>query len=105
MPPEALLSASCEESVVRLLHNIKAAYIAAQDYQPALLAVELLIELCPDDPYERRDRGLLLHQLDCLQLAVADYQYFIRQCPKDPASPLLAAQVQQMAAEARAVFH
>ena len=105
MPPEALLSASCQESVVRLLHNIKAAFIAAQDYQPALLAVELLIELCPDDPYERRDRGFLLHQLDCLQLAVADYQYFIRQCPKDPASPLLAAQVKQLAAEARAVFH
>ena len=105
MPPETLLAASCEESIVRLLHNIKAAYIAAQDYQPALMAVELLIELCPDDPYERRDRGFLLHQLDCLQLAVADYQYFIRQCPKDPASPLLAAQVKQLAAQATVVVH
>ncbi|KXI30756.1 SirB1 family protein [Paraglaciecola hydrolytica] len=105
MPPEALLPATCEESVVRLLHNLKAAYINAQDFHFALLAVELLVELCPNDPYERRDRGFLLHQLDCLQVAVADYQYFIRQCPQDPASELLAAQVKHLVAQPLAVFH
>ena len=105
MPPEALLPASCEESIVRLLHNLKAAYITDQDFELALVAVELLVELCPNDPYERRDRGFLLHQLDCPQLAIVDYQYFIRQCPQDPASPLLAAQVEHLVTQPTAIFH
>jgi regulator of sirC expression with transglutaminase-like and TPR domain len=105
MPPEALLPASCEESIVRLLHNLKAAYINGQDFHLALVAVELLVELCPNDPYERRDRGFLLHQLDCMQVAIADYQYFLRQCPQDPASELLAAQVKHLVAQPLAIFH
>lgn len=105
MPPEALLAASCEETIVRLIHNLKATFINNERYQLALRAVELLVDLCPNDPYERRDRGFLLHQLDCPQLAVADYQYFIQQCPKDPAIPLLSAQVKHLAAQPLAIFH
>lgn len=96
MPEEALYAASCEEILVHLLHNIKAAYIHERKYEQALLTVELLIDLCPNNPYERRDRGILLHELQCPQLAIADYQYFIRQCPKDPAATLLEMQVRNM---------
>ncbi|MGY0641691.1 MAG: hypothetical protein ACW7DN_14085 [Paraglaciecola chathamensis] len=38
----------------------------------------------------------MLHELDCPQLAIVDYQYFIRQCPQDPAASLLAQQVKHM---------
>jgi regulator of sirC expression with transglutaminase-like and TPR domain len=69
------------------------------------MAVELLVNLCPNDPYERRDRGFLLHQLDCTQVAIADYQYFIRKCPKDPATQLLQAQLQQLSEQVPDVFH
>ncbi|NCP65315.1 MAG: tetratricopeptide repeat protein [Paraglaciecola sp.] len=105
MPPEVLLSATCEEMMVRLLHNLKAAYINAQHFQAALTVVEFLVGLCPDDPYERRDRGFLLHQLDCPQVALADYQYFLRQCPHDPANAVLADQVKHLTALPLATFH
>lgn len=105
MPEEALLQASCDETIVRLLHNLKASYINEKNYPAALIAVEVLVNLCPNDPYERRDRGFLLHQLDCTQVAIADYQYFIRQCPKDPATQLLQAQLQQLTEEPPAIFH
>jgi regulator of sirC expression with transglutaminase-like and TPR domain len=105
MPPEALFGANCEEIIVRLLHNLKASYINAQQFPLALTAVNLLVQLCPNDPYERRDRGFLLHQLECSQVAVADYRYFIQHCPTDPASLLLAAQVKQLVAEPPAIFH
>lgn len=96
MPEEALYAASCEEILVHLLNNIKTAYIHEKKFEQALITVELLIELCPNNPYERRDRGILLHELQCPQLAIADYQYFIRQCPKDPGAPLLELQVRNM---------
>lgn len=105
MPEEALNQACCEETLVRLLHNLKSAYISEKKYTEALGVVETLVQLCPNDPYERRDRGFLLHQLDCTQVAIADYQYFIRQCPKDPATQLLQAQLQQLTEQAPAVFH
>ncbi|WP_342807464.1 tetratricopeptide repeat protein [Alteromonas sp. M12] len=70
MPSDTLNVASTEEILVRLLHNLKASYIREENYQMALRAVDLLIELCPDDPYERRDRGFLLHQLECPQVAI-----------------------------------
>ncbi|MFT2090646.1 SirB1 family protein [Paraglaciecola sp. 2405UD69-4] len=105
MPEEALSEACCEETLVRLLHNLKSAYISEKKYEEALGVVETLVQLCPNDPYERRDRGFLLHQLDCTQVAIADYQYFIRQCPKDPATQLLQAQLQQLTEQAQVVLH
>jgi regulator of sirC expression with transglutaminase-like and TPR domain len=105
MPEEALDEASCDETIVRLLHNLKASYINKKCYSEALTAVELLVKLCPNDPYERRDRGFLLHQLDCTQVAIADYQYFISKCPKDPATQLLQVQLQQLSEQVPDVFH
>ncbi|WP_158969859.1 SirB1 family protein [Paraglaciecola sp. L3A3] len=105
MPEEALDEASCAETVVRLLHNLKSTFINTKSYDNALTVVEILVNLCPNDPYERRDRGFLLHQLDCTQVAIADYQYFIRKCPKDPSSQLLQAQLQQLAEQQPEVFH
>ena len=105
MPKEALHEASCDETIVRLLHALKASHINGKFYSEALAAVELLVNLCPNDPYERRDRGFLLHQLDCTQVAIADYQYFIRKCPKDPATQLLQAQLQQLSEQTPDVFH
>lgn len=89
IPDELFNPGTCEETVVRMLHNIKAAYIKEGQLQEALNCTELLLELSPNDPYERRDRGFLLHQLDCPQLALADYDYFIKHCPGDPVTELL----------------
>jgi regulator of sirC expression with transglutaminase-like and TPR domain len=50
----------------------------------------------PDDPYEIRDRGFIYQQLDCHQVALTDYQFFIDQCPDDPAAELLKNQVSAM---------
>lgn len=105
MPLEALAPASCEDTVIRLLHNLKAAFIKEKEFQNALYIVELLVQLCPEDPYERRDRGFLLHQLECPQVAMADYQFFIRQCPQDPGAQLLKIQLRHMHSHVPQVIH
>lgn len=93
MPLEVLESVDCEETVLRLLHNLKASFINEQHYQNALATIELLLNLCPDDPYEIRDRGFLLHQLECHSVAAADYEYFIDHCPQDPCTEVLRKQL------------
>lgn len=96
IPSDVLQPTSCEETIVRCLHSIKEAFIQLQQLPDALTCSALLLELSPDDPYERRDRGFLLHQLDCLPLAFQDYDFFIRQCPRDPVAELLKTQMQGM---------
>lgn len=85
--------AGCKTLMIRMLNNLKVAYLDEQAYQQALVATDLLVQLCPEDPYERRDRGFLYQQLDCHDVALADYRFFIRHCPKDPAAQLLKMQL------------
>ncbi|WP_439258374.1 SirB1 family protein [Lonepinella sp. BR2271] len=45
------------------------------------------------EPYERRDRGLVLAQMGAYHAAVKDFHYFIQQCPHDPTAYMLMAQL------------
>lgn len=79
--------------LVEYLSLLKATLIRENEFEKALTCVDLLLSLTPDDPLQRRDRGFLLHQLDCFKVAVDDYRYFVEKCPKDPAAQLLKIQL------------
>jgi regulator of sirC expression with transglutaminase-like and TPR domain len=71
---DLIASVGKREMIIRLLNNLKGAYLRAGEDALALAAVDRLLVLVPDDVDETRDRGLLLfrlHQygraLDCLQ--------------------------------------
>ncbi|WP_448550354.1 tetratricopeptide repeat protein [Thalassotalea fusca] len=96
-PSQVYLSTMDKRSVIlKHLTSLKTALIQEQVFDKALICVDLLIALRPEDPFERRDRGYLLHQLDCFKVAYDDYQYFVQQCPKDPAAQLLKKQLAQV---------
>lgn len=54
---------------------------------------EALLQFNPEDPYEIRDRGLIYAQLDCDHVALLDLSYFVEQCPEDPISEMIRAQI------------
>ena len=74
----------------------KWAFISEKRYADALNCVEFLMELIGDDPYERRDRGYLLRQLDCHNIARDDFEFFVSECPDDPATELIQHQLEEM---------
>jgi len=82
--------------IAKHVSSLKNALIKEGLFPQALKCVDILISLRPDDPFERRDRGFLLHQLDCFKVAYDDYQYFVKQCPKDPAAQLLKMQLDKI---------
>jgi len=82
--------------LIEHLSLLKSTLIREQAFDKALLCVDVLLSLNPDDPMQRRDRGFLLHQLDCFKVAVDDYRYFVEQCPKDPAAQLLKIQLENI---------
>ncbi|GAA5219187.1 SirB1 family protein [Corallincola platygyrae] len=101
---EMLKGISEDEAMGRLLLGLKAAYIREEKFAEALICSERLLAMNGDDPFEVRDRGFLLQQLECFPLAVKDFEFFLDKCPDDPSAPLLKTQMRQMASE-QVVFH
>jgi regulator of sirC expression with transglutaminase-like and TPR domain len=79
-----LASISKREMIVRLLMNLKGAYLRADDDVNALAAVDRLLLLKPDDLDEVRDRGLLLYRL---QRYVPALEALLRYLDEGPDAP------------------
>ena len=82
--------------IKRLLNIMKAAYLQADSFELALLCSDILLRIDPQDVYERRDRGFLFQQLNCVSLAVHDFEFFIKKFPEDPMVSTLKKQITQM---------
>lgn len=94
------LSTSDNPTIIgRWLAVTKSALLREENYRMALRCSEMALTFSPDDPYEIRDRGYIFQQLDCDRVAASDYEYFIEQCPDDPAAELLKLQVQVLTSE------
>jgi regulator of sirC expression with transglutaminase-like and TPR domain len=82
--------------LVRMLGNLKAVYARAQLFRRALSAVERILLLAPHDLEERRDRGVLLAQLDRLPEAIADTQSYLNLVPNAPDAEAVREQLNRM---------
>ncbi|MCE0556056.1 tetratricopeptide repeat protein [Motilimonas sp. E26] len=82
--------------IKRLLHTKKGALLREHQFNQALRCSDILLRLAPGDPFEIRDRGFIFHELDCFNVAVDDFNYFIDKCPNDPSIGLLKLKIEQM---------
>ncbi|MCK3655837.1 hypothetical protein A4G19_08720 [Pasteurellaceae bacterium Macca] len=81
--------ASSEALVERLETVCKMALTSEGRYLDALNLIEYRLQIEPEDPYEIRDRGMILASLECYQAALNDFNYFIDQCPDDPSAVMI----------------
>ncbi|MBR0573716.1 tetratricopeptide repeat protein [Pasteurella atlantica] len=81
--------AEINELLERLETIAKMALTREGNYEKALALIEYRLIFMPDDPYEIRDRGMVLASLDCFDAAAKDLNYFIEQCPEDPSALML----------------
>jgi regulator of sirC expression with transglutaminase-like and TPR domain len=73
----------------RFLISVKQACLLAQEFEIALTFNQLLLDISPDDPQQRMERGFVLQQLECFKGASDDFSFFIENCPDDPNSDVL----------------
>lgn len=90
---EDLDEADNAEVVRKLLDTLKSALMEERQMELALGASQTLLQFNPEDPYEIRDRGLIYAQLECEHIALNDLNYFVEQCPEDPISEMIRAQI------------
>jgi regulator of sirC expression with transglutaminase-like and TPR domain len=83
-------------TLARVLGNLKAVYVQAQLFRRALAAVERILLVTPNDIEERRDRGMLLAQLNRMTEAVADTQTYLNLAPDAPDADSVREQLKKM---------
>jgi regulator of sirC expression with transglutaminase-like and TPR domain len=77
-----LASVTKHEMITRLLRNLKTAYLREDRDEEALLAVERLVIIDPNDASEIRDRGLLRYRLERHGAALDDIRDYLRLHPE-----------------------
>jgi regulator of sirC expression with transglutaminase-like and TPR domain len=95
--PEMLGPCARRDILGRMLQNLKAIYVKAEDYTRALRVVDLLLHVHADGTEDLRDRGLLHAALDCYTLAARDLEDYLERAPGTPE----AAQLREKIAELR----
>lgn len=93
-PEEHDLSvAEGEQITTYLVQYIKNALMREDRHDESLRLIAWCLSKKPEDPYEIRDRGLVYSSMNCVHLALPDFDYFVTCCPDDHTSDLLRDQL------------
>jgi regulator of sirC expression with transglutaminase-like and TPR domain len=79
--PEALEATSSAAFILRMLTNLKTAYLADRAHLRAARVTQRLCQLMPDEPAQRRDLGLLLARAERPGAAVDHLQHYLAADP------------------------
>lgn len=93
---EHLKIADPEQIKKRYLISLKQACLLEQKFENALILNQLLLDILPNDPQQRMERGFVLQQLECFKGASDDFSFFIDNCPDDPNSDVLKIHVKAL---------
>ncbi len=66
-----------KDILARMLLNLKVVYSHREEFSKVLSVIDRILLICPDQPEQVRDRGLLYERLECAQSALQDYQRYI----------------------------
>jgi len=72
------------EILVRMLRNLKGAYVSLGDWNRALVAVDRILLLAPEDLGEVRDRGGIYSRAGQTRAAIRDWETYITRAPDAP---------------------
>ena len=81
---DLLAPVSVRAILVRILNNLRGAWIRDADYVSAISACDRILILAPEVGQVVRDRGLLWLKLECFCPAVADLRKYLEANPQAP---------------------
>ena len=79
----SLRTATLEETILRMLRNLKAVYIKNRQQEVALETLNLMLNINPGLIEERRERGLLLRDMGCNHTALLDLNNYMEKSKKE----------------------
>jgi regulator of sirC expression with transglutaminase-like and TPR domain len=82
LDPAWLVKASTRQMLARMSRNLRRCYTSLENWELALQAADRCIALVPEDPAERRDRGLLLWRMGQSSAALDDLRAYLDTTPE-----------------------
>lgn len=105
VPDITIPAETCNKDVIfNMLRIIKLSLAEEGQTEKALRVSETLLQINPKDMYEIRDRGLLYAQLECVNAALCDLNYFVTQCPGEAGNETLRRQINELSQQ-RVILH
>ena len=89
LEPHFLKPVSKRQILSRMLNNLKQIYLHQRNLEKVLELVEAILLLFPYNPYEIRDRGLLLYEMARWQEAAPDLQTYLTSIPDAEDAPMI----------------
>lgn len=80
--PEFLEAVSSKQFLARMLNNLKTIYLHRGEMSKVLAAIDRILMLFPDTPYEQRDRGLIYYQTGRWIEARQDLENYLNHVPQ-----------------------
>lgn len=102
LPPAWLARASTREMLARMSRNLRGCYACLEEWPLALRAADRCVDLMPDEPAERRDRGFLLWRMGHPTAALDDLRHYLAVAPPDAAD---RSSVSEVASRLRAFLN
>ena len=102
--PEELARADLPLLYSRFEQLAKNALIREEHNDMAFHYIESLIR-AKHNPYDIRDRGLVLAQMGAYQAALQDLEFFVEQHPQDPTAGLIRTQLLELKGEVEKARH
>jgi len=81
LEPAWLARATTREILARMSRNLRSCYASLESWPLALQAADRCVALAPEDPRERRDRGLLLWRIGRVSAALEDVNAYLEATP------------------------
>lgn len=103
LDPAMLESASHAAILRRILTNLKHLHVSRAEYRKALACCDRILLIAPEDPVERRDRGLVYRELECFTPALDDLDYFLEALPRHPTAPAVSTLRDELVVQARRI--
>lgn len=103
LSPAHLQPLSAHATLARMQRNLKLIYLKTDNFQAALDATDRIVFLQPDDPEERRDRGLLFEKLECFSAAQRDFEMYLEWRGQSEDAPLIRERLLHASRRAAAV--
>jgi regulator of sirC expression with transglutaminase-like and TPR domain len=79
--PAWLTAARPRDILARMSRNLRGCYSCLENWPLALRAADRCVDLLPDEPAERRDRGLLLWRMGQTSAALEDLRAYLDRAP------------------------
>lgn len=92
-----LRPAGMQETLLRLLRNLKAIYLDSKQPAKALGVLDCMLILAPDSALDLRDRGLIYRELECYRAAQEDLQRYCTLAPHAAADDAVQEALNELA--------